>query len=247
MSQRIQLAEAQLQLSQTNPQIHNLYEAYRRMYQALGVQNINAILTPPPEPKPVDPAIENAESLKGKELVAYPEQNHSAHIKTHRAFMSSALVRTSAIAMSALQAHISQHIGFLARQIVLEENRAQLEKLGQQYGGQLPPEVQKEVTQMMESKIAEMEAQITEEIVAEEQEYLEGSGEDPLVELKNRELDIKEQDQERKTDYDKGRLGLDTDKLAQKAQIDEAKLKQNARIAAARMNTQKELAAKRNK
>ena len=98
---------------------------------------------------------------------------------------------------------------------------------------------------MLESQIAEMEAQITEEIVAEEQEYLEGAGEDPLVALKNRELDIKEQDAMRKAKYDEGRNVLDTAKLAQKAQIDEAKLNQNLNIAEMRIENQQDLAKMR--
>ena len=106
-------------------------------------------------------------------------------------------------------------------------------------------EVQKQLTVMLESQIAEMEAQITEEIVAEEQEYLEGSGQDPLVELKNRELDIKEQDAMRKAQYDEGRSVLDTAKLAQKAQIDQAKLDQNLGIAEMRIQNQQQLAKMR--
>ena len=247
MAQRIELAQAQLQLSQTNPQIHNIYEAYRRMYQALGVQNIQAILQPPPKPEPKDPAIENSEALKAKELQAWPEQNHSAHIKAHRAFMSSSLVRSSVLAMASLQAHISQHIGFLARQMVMEQNKQMLEEVAQRYNGQIPPEVQEEIKKTLESQIAEMEAQITEEIVAEEQEYLEGAGEDPLVALKNRELDIKEQDAMRKAQYDEGRNILDTAKLAQKAQIDQAKLDQNLNIAEMRIENQQDIARMRKK
>ena len=189
--------------------------------------------------------MENAEALKGKELQAWPEQNHSAHIKAHRAFMSSSLVRSSVLAMAALQAHISQHIGFLARQMVMEQNKAMLEQVAQRYNGQIPPEVQEELKKTLESQIAEMEAQITEEIVAEEQEYLEGAGEDPLVALKNRELDIKEQDAMRKAKYDEGRNVLDTAKLAQKAQIDEAKLNQNLNIAEMRIENQQDLAKMR--
>ena len=245
MAQRIELAQAQLQLSQTNPQIHNVYEAYRRMYQALGVQNIQSILTPPPKPEPKDPAIENSEALKAKELQAWPEQNHPAHIKAHRAFMSSSLVRSSVLAMASLQAHISQHIGFLARQMVMEQNKKMLEEIAQRYNGQIPQEVQEEIKKTLESQIAEMEAQITEEIVAEEQEYLEGAGEDPLVALKNRELDIKEQDAMRKAKYDEGRNVLDTAKLSQKAQIDQAKLDQNLNIAEMRIENQQDLAKMR--
>ena len=61
MSQRITLAQTQLQLAQSNPQIHNLYEAYRRMYESMGVQQIDQILPPPPQPQPMDPAMENSQ------------------------------------------------------------------------------------------------------------------------------------------------------------------------------------------
>jgi hypothetical protein len=235
MSQRIQLAQAQLQLTGANPGIHNIYEAYRRMYQALGVNNIDAVLPPPPKPGPVDPAKENSEALKSKPLTAYPEQNHEAHIKAHRAFMSSSLVRQSLIAMAALQSHISEHISFMARQQVMEKNKEELEQLQQQLGGQqLPPELQKEMQNRLESEIAEVESTITEEIVAEEQEYLEGTGKDPLVELKTREIDIKEQDAQRKAMYDMEKLDIDRGKLDQKTEIDQKKLDQDAEIAAMR-------------
>ena len=247
MSQRIQLAQAQLQLSQTNPQIHNIYEAYRRMYQALGVQNIQAILTPPPKPQPIDPAMENSQALKAKELQAFPEQDHAAHIRTHRAFMSSSLVRQSVLALASLQSHISQHISFLARQLVMEENKQTLEELAKQFGDQVPPEIQQQLQLKLEAEIADKEAELTENMVAEEQEYLEGQGADPLVELKKQELFIKEQDNMRKAAYDQSRAEIDTAKLAQKSQIDNAKLDQNAKIAEARMENQRELAEMRKK
>ena len=235
MSQRIQLAQAQLQLTAANPQIHNIYEAYRRMYSALGVNNIDAVLPPPPKPGPVDPAKENSEVLKSKPVTAYAEQNHEAHIKAHRAFMSSSLVRQSLIAMAALQSHISEHISFMARQQVMEKNRQELEQLQQQLGGQqLPPELQKEMQIRLESEIAELESKITEEIVAEEQEFLGTTNEDPLINLKQQEIDIKEQDAQRKALYDKEKLDIDRDKLEQKTEIDQKKLNQDAEIAAMR-------------
>ena len=81
MSQRVTLAQTQLQLAQSNPQMHNLHAAYRRMYQALEVQNIDEILPPPQEPQPMDPAMENAKALMGEILRAFPEQNHEVHIR----------------------------------------------------------------------------------------------------------------------------------------------------------------------
>ena len=118
MAQRVTLAQTQLQLAQSNPQIHNLYEAYRRMYQAMGVQQVEQLLPPPPQPQPMDPGMENSAVLLQRPLQAFQEQNHEAHIETHRAFMSSYLVKNTPNIMALLQSHISQHISFKARKIV---------------------------------------------------------------------------------------------------------------------------------
>lgn len=95
MAQRVTLAQTQLQLAQTNPQIHNVHAAFRRMYQALEVQNIDEILPPPPKPQPLDPLIENARALMGELLQSFPDQDHDAHIKVHVSFMKTPLVTTS--------------------------------------------------------------------------------------------------------------------------------------------------------
>ena len=81
MAQRLSLAQTQLQLAQAAPNLHNQYEAYRRMYDALDVKNIDGILPPPQPPAPVDPATENANSIKGTPLQAFPQQDHEAHLE----------------------------------------------------------------------------------------------------------------------------------------------------------------------
>ena len=129
MSQRITLAQTQLQLAQANPQIHNQYEAYRRMYQAMGVQNIDAILPPPPKPMPMDAAMENSQMLLQKPAVAFPQQDHVAHIDTHRAFMSAYLVKNSPPVLSLIQAHISNHISEQAKEEVMMENQEQIQQV----------------------------------------------------------------------------------------------------------------------
>ena len=142
MSQRVTLAQTQLQLAQADPESHNMYEAYRRMYQALGVKDIDVILPIPPQPEPTDPAVENANSLRGQGLVAFRNQNQMAHIDAHRAFMSSALVKNNPPTMAILQGHIMDHISIQAREEVEEETKPQIQQLTAQYGGQIPPELQ---------------------------------------------------------------------------------------------------------
>ena len=112
MAQRVALAQSQLQLAQSNPEMHNMHASYQRMYQALEVQNIDEILPPIPEPQPMDPAIENARALSGQLLQAFPDQNHDAHIMAHMIFMKTPLVQTSPQIMGTFYAHLQEHLNF---------------------------------------------------------------------------------------------------------------------------------------
>jgi hypothetical protein len=236
MSQRVTLAQTQLQLAQADPASHNMYEAYRRMYQALGVKDIDVILPIPAQPEPQDPAVENATSLQGPGLVAFRNQNHLAHIDAHRAFMSSALVKNNPPTMAILQGHIMEHVGLQAREEVEEENKQEIDQISQQYGGQIPPELQQQFQEVMEQQIAEKIALMTEQMVTEEQEMLQEMGEDPLVALKQQEINIKAGDLQRKTAMDQGRLGMDQAKLDQTAQIAQDRIDSQEDIAQLRAN-----------
>ena len=231
MSQRVTLAQTQLQLAQADPASHNMYEAYRRMYQALGVKDIEAILPSPQGPQPMDPAVENAGSLKNQPLTAFRNQNHLAHIEAHRAFMTSNLVKNNPPTMAILQSHIMEHVGLQAREEVEEENAQAIEQTAMQYNGQLPPEVQIQIQESMEQQISEKVAEMTLEMVTEEAEYLEEGSQDPLVDLKQQEINIKAGDLERKTMADQTKMGLD-----------QAKLDQNAKIAQDRIQSQEDIA-----
>ena len=115
------LAQTQLQLAQSNPGIHNLYEAYRRMYEAVGVQNIEAILPPPQPPQPTDPAIENARAIAGQNIQAFQEQDHDAHMASHISFMKTPVVASSPQIFALLLAHLCEHIAFKARGVAMME------------------------------------------------------------------------------------------------------------------------------
>ena len=115
-TQRISMAQAQLQLAQSNPRMHNLYQAYRSMYDAIGVKNVNAILPPPQPPMPMDPSLENLLSISGKPFQAFPGQDHKAHIDAHLAFMSISMVQNNPAAMMALQKNILEHISLMAQE-----------------------------------------------------------------------------------------------------------------------------------
>ena len=236
MSQRITLAQTQLQLAQAAPEMHNMYEAFRRMYSAMGVQNIEAILPAPSGPQPLDPGQENATALSGGALTAFRKQNHNAHIDAHRAFFSSALVKTNPQTMMILQSHIAEHVALQAREEVEQEMQKELEEMQAKAGGQIPPEQQNEMQELLESKIAERVVQMTEQMVTEEQQMMGEQGQDPLIELKQQEINLKAQDLQRKAAADEAKVAMDAAKLAQNEELTEAKLDSQEDIAQLRAN-----------
>jgi hypothetical protein len=236
MSQRVTLAQTQLHLAEAAPQMHNIYEAYRRMYSAMGVQNIDAILPVPTGPEPMDPGMENATALSGGSLTAFRKQNQLAHIDAHRAFFSSILVKNNPQTMMILQSHIMEHVSLQAREEVEQEMAKEFEALQAQAGGELPPEQQNEMQELVESKIAERIVEMTEKMVTEEQQMMSEQGEDPLVQLKQQEINLKAQDLQRKATADEGKMMLDQAKLAQNEALAEAKIDSQEDIAQLRAN-----------
>ena len=138
--------------------------------------------------------------------------------------------------MTILQAHITEHVALQAREEVEQEMKKEFEEIQAQAGGQLTPEQQTEMQELLESKIAERIVQMTEAMVTEEQQALAESGEDPLIALKQQEINLKAQDIQRKTEYDDARVGLDKARLDQTAEIAEAKMDSQEDIAQLRAN-----------
>ena len=236
MAQRVTLAQSQLQLAQANPELHDLREAYMRMYAALGVQNIEKLLPQPAEPQAQDPAIENAGTLNGMPPIPFPEQDHSAHIRAHRAFMSSELVKTNPATMTILQAHITEHVGFMARAIVQEELEPEITKIMQETGGQITPEQQQALEQRTESGVAIRIAEIIEQMVSEEQEMMDTASSDPLVDLKQQEINLRKDDLELKAVVAGEKQALDEKKLEQTDKLAKEKIESQEDIAQLRAN-----------
>ena len=231
MSQRVTLAQTQMQMATSNPQMHNMHEAYRRMYEALGVRDIDKILMPVQQPQPEDPGMENSKALQMMKLQAFDGQNHSAHIDAHQAFMSSSLVKNNPPTMGILQAHISEHISFLAREEVMAKNEQEMQEQAAQFGGQIPPELQQQFQMEIEKQVAERIVEITEKLVAEEQEYLESQNSDPLIDLKQQELNLRSQEiqqnkenADKKLELDVEKLNFEGEKLEQKDKMDKEKI-----------------------
>ena len=115
-TQRITMAQTELQLAQANPQMHNLYEAFHDMYSAIGVKDIDKILPPPQQPTPMDPAVENILAMSNKPFQAFKGQDHQAHITTHLNFMSTNLARNNPVVLGALEKNIFEHISMMAQE-----------------------------------------------------------------------------------------------------------------------------------
>jgi hypothetical protein len=243
-TQRISMAQSQLQLAQSNPQVHDLYQAYRSMYEALGVKNINAILPPPVQPQPIDPSLEEIAAMAGKPFQAFPGQDHKAHIDSHLSFMQSNMVQNSPAVMGALQKNILERISLMAQeQVQLEFQQELMQAQQMQQMLQANPNNQELINQanMLTNKInarkAILIAEMTKDYMMEEQKILTEYGGDPLLKLKSRELDIKARADEAKRAYDEGRISLDTMRAMQNQQQFDEKMEQNEDLAELRADT----------
>jgi len=245
-TQRVAIAQTELQLAQTNPQMHNLYEAYRDMYEALGVKNIDQVLPPPPPPQAKNPAIEHIDAMAGKPFQAFTGQDHQAHIAAHIAFMSTAMAKNNPMITSALEKNIFEHISLMADEQVQMEMRDKLVKL-QELNQLLQnpqtaenPEIQNEFTRIqleVESRKAILIAEMTEDFLQEEKKVSGDFGNDPIAKLRARELDLKAQDNMRKEKEDESRINLDRAKMLQNRELTEDKLEQNEELAVLRAAT----------
>jgi len=246
-SQRISLAQTELQLAQSNPQMHNLYEAYHAMYTAIGVKNIDKILPPPKQPQPMDPATENILAMGSKPFQAFKGQDHQAHITTHLNFMATNIARNSPPVMAALEKNIFEHISIMAQEQLEVEFREEIQKLMQmqQMAQQNPqmqqnPQFQQQIMQMsmsLESRKAKLIAELTEEFKNEENKIMGEFGNDPIAKLKARELDLRAMDDSAKREQAEQKINLDRSKqLMGQEQFDE-KLEQNEELAHLRADT----------
>ena len=241
MSQRISLAQTGLQLAMASPQIHNLYNAYRKMYEALGIKDIDRILPPPPPTAPKDPSLEHIDALGGKPFQAFPGQDHRAHVTAHLNFMSTNLVRNNPNVMAAMQKNILEHISLMAtEQVQLEfrEQMLELQQLAQQAA--VNPQVQQqmqEMTQGIEARKAVLIAEMTGDFMKEEKEITSQFDSDPLLKLKSREVDLKAMEAQRKQEETTADQQLERAKLLQAQQLNQQKMEQNEELAELRADT----------
>tara|TARA_R100000995_G_scaffold80928_2_gene53260 strand:- start:1845 stop:4277 length:2433 start_codon:yes stop_codon:yes gene_type:complete len=210
-AQRIALAQTQMQLAAQAPELHNMYEAFRRMYEALGVRDIDRILKAPSsaDPIPKDPALENMDVLEGTELKAFEGQDHDAHIIAHLTFGTSAIVQAMPNVAIALQKHVMEHARLKAQEqaviVFMQQNQGQAAS---------------------EEQMLELEA-LTAQLIAQEMQNVKvlsvqiagigQDGTDPVVALKQQELQIKQQQVQSDTMDDQAKLGLERQKMAERS------------------------------
>ena len=238
------MAQAQLQLAQTNPQMHNLYAAYRSMYEALGVKDISSILPPPQQPMPMDPSLEHIKALAAQPFQAFPGQDHRAHIEAHLSFMQLNMVRNAPIVMGAMQKNILEHISVMAQeqvQLEFQQQLMQLQAMQQNPAAlQQNPQMMQQVqilTEKIESRKAQLIAEMTQEFAKEENQITSQFDSDPLIKLKAREVDLRAMENERKKDEMNARINLDKAKAMMNQGVQEQKIEQNEDLAKLRADT----------
>ena len=234
-AQRIALAQSQLQLASQAPELHNTQEAYRRMYEALGVRDIDSILKAPEveEPMPKDPAQENVDALNDVGLQAFEGQDHDAHIMAHLTFMAGGLVQQMPNVVMALQKHVLEHVKLKARE------QAAVQFM-QQNQGQPPTEDQ---MLQVEALVAQIIAQEMTAVRALSQQIAGGgeeAGPDPLIMLKQQEVDQKGQKTQADITNDQQKLALEQEKMLERSRQFDDRLESQEGQTAARINASNE-------
>ena len=244
-SQRIQIAQTELQMAMSNPDLHNIYHAYRHMYEALGVKDVDILLPPPAPMQPMDPASENIMALAAKKFKAFPKQDHQAHMRAHLQFMGTTMARNNPKALMKLQTNCMEHINLMAgEQIEVEfaEEIEQMKQMGQQMQQMMQqqgPEAQKspqfmqmqkqaeQVKVGMEARKSQLIAEFMEDYAAAEREVLNQIENDPLLKLKDREIDLKAREEQRKEEEGEDKLNLERAKMLQQRDLTEQKMDEN--------------------
>ena len=220
VAQRITMAQTQLQLAQSAPQMHNMYESYRRMYEAIGVRDIDSILNSQNVDKPKDPASENSMALDGSPLKAFAGQQHDAHIMTHLMFGMSPTVQNVPGAPIILQKHILEHISIQAEEAVEAE-------LFKQYGtdpDSMVSPLQREA--MVALKVVEG----FQAMKAMQEKLQPPSPPDPLIELKKQELQQSAPSDQAKQQTSQAKLQADQQTSQAKLQLDQQKEQSDERM-----------------
>tara|TARA_R110001599_G_scaffold94135_1_gene245079 strand:+ start:23 stop:1747 length:1725 start_codon:yes stop_codon:yes gene_type:complete len=222
MTQRITLAQSQLQLAQAAPELHDLRESYRKMYIALNIKDIDALLPPEQEIPPRDPVSEQQAAMTGDPIKAYPFQNHEAYVQAHSAFMQNPMIQQNPSAMQAIGANIQEHQAMLYRQQI---EQAMGQPLPQMEDGQMPPEVM--------NQIAMMAAQATQQVTGQAQALAQAQAaaqQDPQRQMFEAQLQLEKEQLAQKAQDDARDAELNMAKAELDAQIKREKIDADLRV-----------------
>ena len=239
-SQRVTLAQELLQMVMSNPEIHGqqgIYEAYKRMYAALGVDNVESLIPPPPDttPQPIDAGLENSNLMLGVPAQAFEGQNHEAHLETHKSLFLTQVVKDNPQIQSIIISHCMQHLQFLstelANQQIPQEVQMQLQQIQAQMQQMSPDEamiMQQQIQITIDQYSAPIMAQLTAEFL---QSIGQGQSSDPLVDIRKSELALRDK-----------QLDIEADQFTQKQnQRAQEKMAEN-QLQKDRINVQKDIA-----
>ena len=202
-SQRITMAQELLQMVQSAPEVHGplgIYEAYKRMYGALGIDNVESLLQPPPDmtPKPIDAGLENSSLLLGQPAQAFVQQNHEAHVGAHQGLFLTKVVQENPQMQSIVISHVMQHLQFLATQIAeqqmppeMQERIAMLQMQMQQVPAEQAQAMAQELQMMIDQMSAPIMAELTNQFLSSIQQ---GDSGDPLVAIRQQELELRDKE-----------------------------------------------------
>jgi len=235
------MAQTELQLATSNPELHNQYAIYRNMYEALGVKNIDTILKKPAQPAPKDPALEHIDAMGSKPFQAFPGQDHRAHITAHLNFMATNMVRNAPMVSASIQKNCLEHISLMGQEQIELEFKNELQQLAQmQQMMQQNPQIQQQMAplqQKIEARKSILIADMMEDYMKEEKQITGDYGNDPIAQLRARELDIRAQDNEQKRKEAEDRLNLEKMKTMMNQGVQDEKLDQNEELANLRADT----------
>ena len=235
MSQRIALAQELMQMVQSNPEIHGpqgIQESYRRMYMAMNVENIDAILPPLPVPQPQDPAAENGGLILQQPAQAFPQQDQDAHITSHLSLYNTAQALMNPPVLSLIQAHIYQHVSFKAAQMVDMENQQNPQMMQMQQQAMQNPELQQQLMAQVANRVAQVIAELMAQLNIN---FAPPDPEDPLVDLRREEIAVKSADVQRKAR-----------EFEEKQKYDMVDMQQRDEIARERLDVMEDIAEMRN-
>ena len=239
MSQRVIMAQELLTMVQSAPELHGpqgIYEAYRRMYAALGVDNIESLLVPPADttPQPVDAGIENSGLLQGIPQQAFPEQNHEAHVEAHKTLFLTQAVMMNPQLQSVIIAHVMQHLQFMANQMAEQQLPPEVQQQIQQQmqqAQQLDPQVQADLQKQIQSIIESYSSPILAQLSAEFLQSVQPpQQDDPLVQIRQQELGLRDKEIEMKNQQFMAKEEQDAMEKGAELQLQQQKADQQAMI-----------------